>query len=504
MLSGWIVKMAERCGYLAQYTSVPGVAQRTGATIYYLELFPHEEAKKAGRPPVLALMPMPGDVDIVIASELMEAGRAVSRGFVTADRTTLIASTHRDYAISEKAAMGDGTADAQTVLEAIRAHAKHLVAFDMKASAEAVGSVISSSLFGALAGAGALPFPREAYEDTLREGGRMLEANLAAFDAAYDLARKNVAGGAHGAEPSPSSPLPHQSQLQSASLALAEGKPAAVRDMLNRIPAELPPAVHDLAVEGARRCVDYQDLAYAGLYLDRLALVARSDDGARGFQLSGVVARQLALWMSYEDTIRVADLKTRSSRFDRARKEVRAKPDQIVYLTEFMHPRVREIADSLPAPLGHMVLDTPWINKFVGRFCRKGRYIHSTKLGGFFLLKSLSALRRIRRSTLRYQEEQARIERWLARIEDLAGSHYDLALEIGRCQNLVKGYGDTHARGLGNFNRLMGAVDMLKSRADGAALLAELRAAALADDQGQALTEKLAGLSRSPEKGRKT
>ncbi|GEQ98294.1 hypothetical protein JCM17844_19310 [Iodidimonas gelatinilytica] len=232
--------------------------------------------------------------------------------------------------------------------------------------------------------------------------------------------------------------------------------------------------------------------------------MARSDDGARGFQLSGVVARQLALWMSYEDTIRVADLKTRSSRFDRARKEVRAKPDQIVYLTEFMHPRVREIADSLPAPLGHMVLDTPWINKFVGRFCRKGRYIHSTKLGGFFLLKSLSALRRIRRSTLRYQEEQARIERWLARIEDLAGSHYDLALEIGRCQNLVKGYGDTHARGLGNFNRLMGAVDMLKSRADGAALLAELRAAALADDQGQALTEKLAGLSRSPEKGRKT
>lgn len=95
VLSGWIVKMAERCGYLAQYTSVPGVAQRTGATIYYLELFPHEEAKKAGRPPVLALMPMPGDVDIVIASELMEAGRAVSRGFVTADRTTLIASTHR-------------------------------------------------------------------------------------------------------------------------------------------------------------------------------------------------------------------------------------------------------------------------------------------------------------------------------------------------------------------------------------------------------------------------
>ena len=91
MLADWIIDLAEHGGYLAQMTSVPGVAQRTGATIYYVELFPKAAARE--QKPVLALMPVPGDVDIVLASELMEAGRAITRGLVTPDRTTLIAST---------------------------------------------------------------------------------------------------------------------------------------------------------------------------------------------------------------------------------------------------------------------------------------------------------------------------------------------------------------------------------------------------------------------------
>src|SRR3982751_5866231 len=108
VLADWIVDLGEANGYIAQTTSVPGVAQRTGATIYYVELFPRALAEERGARPVLALMPLPGDVDVVLASELMEAGRAVQRGLVTPDRTTLIASTHRVYAISEKTSMGDG------------------------------------------------------------------------------------------------------------------------------------------------------------------------------------------------------------------------------------------------------------------------------------------------------------------------------------------------------------------------------------------------------------
>ncbi|HHR6446800.1 TPA: indolepyruvate oxidoreductase subunit beta family protein, partial [Providencia alcalifaciens] len=107
VLADWIVNLGEDNGYFAQTTSVPGVAQRTGATIYYVELFPGADNPQTPSP-VLALMPMPGDVDVVLASELMEAGRAVQRGFVTTERTTLISSTHRVYSIAEKSAMGDG------------------------------------------------------------------------------------------------------------------------------------------------------------------------------------------------------------------------------------------------------------------------------------------------------------------------------------------------------------------------------------------------------------
>src|SRR5690606_8958464 len=129
VLAQWIVDLAEANKYRAQYTSVPGVAQRTGATIYFVELFPEDAVKAAGKAPVLALMPAPGDVDIVIAAELMEAGRAIARGFVSPDFTTLIASDHRVYAISEKEIMGDGRGDEDMVRDAAKKAAKSLVLF---------------------------------------------------------------------------------------------------------------------------------------------------------------------------------------------------------------------------------------------------------------------------------------------------------------------------------------------------------------------------------------
>jgi len=109
VLADWLVEIAEAEGYLAQSTSVPGVAQRTGATIYYLEFFPRTAAERAGREPVMALMPVPGDVDCVVASELVEAGRAIQRGLVDPERTTLIASSHRSYSVAEKSRRFRGT-----------------------------------------------------------------------------------------------------------------------------------------------------------------------------------------------------------------------------------------------------------------------------------------------------------------------------------------------------------------------------------------------------------
>jgi indolepyruvate ferredoxin oxidoreductase beta subunit len=202
-------------------------------------------------------------------------------------------------------------------------------------------------------------------------------------------------------------------------------------------------------------------------------------------------ARHLALWMSYEDTIRVADLKTRASRFARVRAEVRVKPDQVLRITEFMHPRVQEIADTLPASIGAWLLRSGAPRRLVERLTARGRHIETTAIGGFLLLRSIAALRRFRRRTLRFVEEQQRIEEWLGRISTLVARDPALALEVARCQRLVKGYGDTHARGWTNFQRLMQEVDRLAGEPGAAARLAVLCAAALADENGQALATAL-------------
>src|SRR5262249_3771970 len=173
--------------------SVPGVAQRTGATIYYLELFAEKEARAAGRDPVLSLMPVPGDVDLVVASELMEAGRAIERGLVTPERTTLIASTHRVYAMTEKIALEDGRVDAGRLTEACRLAAMRFIRADMAAPGEASGSVISAALLGAIAGAEVLPFGCAAFEAAVRRSGVGVKQSLAAFAAGYEAARNEPA-----------------------------------------------------------------------------------------------------------------------------------------------------------------------------------------------------------------------------------------------------------------------------------------------------------------------
>ena len=176
VLTSWIEALARSQGYACQATSVAGVAQRTGTTIYYVEMTPESDQQ-----PIFALAPAAGDVDVLIAAEMMEVGRSVLRGFVTPDRTTLIGSTHRALAVSEKTAPGDAIADSDEVRVAAEIAAKSLILANMDELALGQGSVISSSLFGALAGSGALPFAREAFEDAIRAGDKGVEPSLRAF-----------------------------------------------------------------------------------------------------------------------------------------------------------------------------------------------------------------------------------------------------------------------------------------------------------------------------------
>ena len=474
VLADWIVDMGEANGYVAQTTSVPGVAQRTGATIYYVELYPEAQAQADGGRPVLALMPLPGDVDVVLASELMEAGRAVQRGLVTKDRTTLVASTHRVYSIAEKSAMGDGRVDSAQLLAHADKAAKRFIRFDMAQAAEASGSVISAVLFGALAGCGVLPFSRAQFEATIERGGVGVKPSLRAFGGAF--ARVQGAGDDEKPVPAPA--------------AAPQPRHPAVRALVERAQRDFAPALHPVLFEAVRRLIDYQDLDYAGLYLDRMAAIAALPAGD-DHRLQRETARHLALWMSYEDTARVAALKTRASRFERVRSEAGVQQGQLLAINEYMHPRLQEICETLPGGLGRWLMGSGWPRRLVERMTRKGRVIRTSSLRGYLMLSTVAAMKRWRRSTTRYAEENRRIEEWLQRIAGTAAQHPELAVELAQCQRLVKGYSDTHERGLRNYDTLMAAFQRAGTRM-APATLRELRDAALADEQGHQLRAVLA------------
>ena len=201
VMADWLIEAARSCGFPAQATSIPGVAQRTGATTYYLEIFPAERSRLEGREPVFSLTPTPGNVDVMVASELVEAGRAMQNGYVSPDRTTLVASTHRIYATVEKMQMADGRFDAERVLAAARELAERSVLFDMRELAQRNGTVINAVLFGAMAGSGVLPLPREACENAIRGAGRGAEASLRGFAAGFEIAAGKQAGPVPAAAP---------------------------------------------------------------------------------------------------------------------------------------------------------------------------------------------------------------------------------------------------------------------------------------------------------------
>ena len=467
VLTNWIADLATRGGYAVQMTSVAGVAQRTGGTIYYVEMAPRTE-----RQPVFALSPSPGDLDVLIAAELMEAGRAVLRGFVTPDRTTLIASTHRILAVSEKSVPGDGRAAAALVEEEINIAAFKTVCFDMEAIASDAGSMISASLFGGLARSGCLPFDLSHYEAVIRASGRGVEASLKAFHGALHYQEKEQ----------------QSHTLIKSDVVNTTGPPLLVSGW-NELHARIdsyPAESRALLQAGLIKVVDYQDLEYGHDYLDYV-----TEFSASGDTLALTAAKYIANAMCYDDIIRVADLKTRSTRQARLRGEQAIPDGDIVQVTEYFHPRAQEICGTLPAKLGAWIESHPRCFALLDRVTNKGRRIRTDSIHGFLLLWSVAALKPRRRKCLRHRYELAHLNALLERARHAAQTDVALAVEILQCQRLIKGYSDTHERGHSKFSSVMQALTELSGRQDASEKVSRLRQAALADEDGVELESAL-------------
>lgn len=446
VLADWLVQCALESGLPVQATSVPGVAQRTGATSYYIEMLRTPLAAGEGAP-VFALTPLPGCLDVVVASELLEAARMVERGFVTG-RTTLIASTHRVYTTIEKMHMADGRQDPQRLQAAAHALAARAVLFDMEAVTVQSGTVVSAVMFGALAGAGMLPWPRATCEAVIRESGKGVQASLAGFAAAFDAAANPQAA------PAPA----------------------------------VPAAVQALAAHGADRCRDFQDEAYAQQYLAHVDALSAAAPPQSAAALEEAV-RQLALWMCFEDVIRVADLKTRRSRYQRVRAEAQAAGGDVVRITEHFKPGIDEVAAVLPRALGERLMALAARRGWLGK-AHVGLHIRSTSLWGYLMLRFLARLRPLRPRSLRYAQEHEAMAAWLGAMQQVLPLSPALALAMAGLPQVLKGYGDTQVRGRQNYARLWTTLvaPALAGQLDVATAAAQLQAAlkaTLADPEGK-------------------
>jgi indolepyruvate ferredoxin oxidoreductase, beta subunit len=475
VLASWLHTASIASGHFVQGTYIPGVAQRTGATTYYLELVAGagHRHRAPGTRPVLALNAAPGEVDLVVASELLEAARAIGAGYVTPDRTVLIASSARVFTVDEKAAMGDGRLDPVRMRDTAERFSRRAHIADFAAMAGQAGSPLNAVLLGAIAASGVLPIEAEAYRAAIRAEGKSVGANLRGFEAGLQT----------GSDPMAPPAIADRTEV------------GGLTPHLAAFPAE----ARAILAEGVKRLTDYQDRAYADRYLARVNRFVGSP-GADGAFI-GELARHLAVRMSVEDVIRVAQLKLRDTRLARVTREAKAGSGDIVDVTEYLKPGPEEIFGLLPPRLGRWLLarvrhDRGWPLK-----------VRTTRLSGFLRLKALAGLRRWRPGTLRFAEEEAWVERWLKLVERTLEVDPAAACEVVATAALVRGYAETYKRGLANWTAIVeGVVEPMLlgalPRAHFADAVLQARLAATKDPEGEALAETIAAIARTAPPGK--
>ncbi len=478
VLAGWISEAAAASGLVVSRTSIPGVAQRTGATTYYIEI-----AQASGSAaPILGLNPAPGQVDILVATELLEAARMVQAGFVTPTRTTVVAADRRVYATDEKVAMTDGRASEEQLRGTMERFSKRLVLADMATVAAESRSPLNVVILGVLAALKVLPIGAETFRSTIRAEGKAVDANLRGFEAGLALATGRAEARTLQSNPHSGSPRSRSERDRLAGMTGVETL------------AAFPPEAQTVLAEGVARLVDYQSEAYANRYLDRVRRVAglpRADG-----DLVRELARHLAVRMSVEDVIRVAQLKLRDARLARVTREAQARSGDIVDITEYMKPGPEEVLGLLPPRLGRWALarvrhDRAWPIK-----------VRTTRFSGFLRLKLLAGLKSWRPWTLRFADEEAWIERWLGLVERTLAVDAAAAREVIAAAALVRGYADTYKRGLANWSAIMEAVvepglSGCLPRAQFSDAVLQARLAAVKDPEGEALAKTIAAISHT-------
>ena len=453
VLADWLVEAARHGGLAAQATSIPGVAQRTGATTYYLEIFPTPISELGGRRPVFGLNPLPGRLDLLVSSELLETARQISLGLCSPDRTLLISASNRALTTHEKMQMGDGRMDDAVLLQLLQQHSHASHVLDMVALTRQAGTVVSAVMLGCIAASKLLPLRREDFEFAVHEGqakerqSASQQASLRGFALAWDAMQAQST----------------QSKFVDAVLTNTLTIPNVTSEQIAKLSPELaatfPSDMHEMLGLGVARLMDYQGDRYVSLYIQRLREVLASEqrngtDGACA--VTKETARWLALWMAFDDIVRVADLKSRASRWQRVRMEVKAKTDDVLKVYDHFKPGVPEFAALLPKVFALPLLRWDRQRSASGL----SPLALPIKVGthsviGMVMLRVLASFKWLRVLGNRYAEEQAMIDAWLKALVRGAQEDVNLGLALAQCGQLIKGYGTTNERGRDNLLHIL-------------------------------------------------
>jgi indolepyruvate ferredoxin oxidoreductase, beta subunit len=427
-LTEWVVEAGLASAWPIQATSIPGVAQRTGATSYYIECLPQVLPEGAKAPP-MCLAPLAGDLDLIISSELLETARAIERGLSDRVRTKVVSSTARALTVDERTSMSEGRLGEESLEAALEACSAQLNLFDMTALAKREGTIVSAVMFGALVGTGVLPFERAICEKVIAGGAAAnarAQASLRGFTAGYAAVTEPLLRNAVFAGPT------QKAKLET---------------------------IEQVLTLGMARLRDFQDEAYAERYHSIVRGIVSQDVVPHTVSIEA--ARHLALWMAYEDVIRVADLKSRRSRFEQIRIDYQAKPQEPVIVRDFLKPGVDEIAAILPQALAQPLL--AWAKRRNRQSFGEGVQLSTSSVTGLLVMRFLASLRFLRRRSSRFLSEQALIARWETALHQalkferaaVGSSTPGLAEAVAAMPRLIKGYSDTFVRGHGSFVRIL-------------------------------------------------
>ncbi len=278
-----------------------------------------------------------------------------------------------------------------------------------------------------------------------------------------------------------------------------EPQPRALAALVEEVRNYACGGAQPLVLAGLERTADYQDLRYAELYWQRLLPFVKlaAMNGQNECELLATAASQLALAMTFADSIWVAELKLRARRY--------GKPGlgkgEVFGIAEFMHLRSEEIVDTMPTELGRRLLKSQIGRALLRKITAQGLLVRSTSLSGFLLLYFVASLKPWRRRSLRFARETEGLEEWLDTVWAAAKHDLQLATNLARARSLLRGYGATYERGLKKFDTICEFVrnNHFSVDADG---IDTLIAAAQAEEGTDALEAAIAklGSQRRPVK----